>query len=541
MNMTSLVHPSRMTETPIFKLHSQRFPAIWRSAALMLIASTSAWLLALYGIVQAQTPQKLDDGAVGRAYEYQLQAVSGTGRLYWEISGGNLPPGIGIDSSSGRLSGTPAKGGEYTFEVRVTDDSPVRQVAIKTFRIDVTGLAIARPTPAPRTIFNPSDGRMRSIPASPPPPSGPASDDGAGSDAVTISVANEFYPNDVIDPATGAIKPQKATNLIESLIGRKDPLRKDDYCIVHIVKWKKGDGEGTTFESNDRWYLFQKSCAGVDPVCRWDERTEQEGARIYGSRRVAALLIHLQALPTWDIRYNVKVTGKLPMPVQNLQELAGILSLRSNKGEEPGPLDLWGGQMLPNISRVPSNIELKGDAMFANAKGEQTQQPREFSKIYDNEGRYHWDVSVGFPFTKIRELEYSFTPAGAANNGFVTTRSKERQNAYAFLNLFFNPNGVDLKQNGFLSTPHLVVGLPFAGKPLDRPVVGLGMGVYKSWLKVNFFAGAVFNNVRQPRTLNEGDPTTNSALEADFHNRRVTKLIFGVNFPLSQAREFFNK
>ena len=88
--MTRLVHPSRMTDTPIIKLHSQRFLAIRRYTTLMLIASTSVRLLILSGIVQAQTPQKLDGGIVGRAYDYQSKAVSGMGRLSWEISGGNL-------------------------------------------------------------------------------------------------------------------------------------------------------------------------------------------------------------------------------------------------------------------------------------------------------------------------------------------------------------------------------------------------------------------------------------------------------------------
>jgi hypothetical protein len=220
--------------------------------------------------------------------------------------------------------------------------------------------------------------------------------------------------------------------------------------------------------------------------------------------------------------------------------LARILG--KGKRDKDQTVDLWGGQMLPRIAHVPSNILVEGNTLFVNPDHKQTQQPKEFSKLYDNEGRYHWDVSVGFPFSKIRELEYNFTPDGApANNGVVTTRKKERQSAYAFLNIFLNPKGADLKQDGFLSTPHLVFGLPFTGKPLDRPVVGLGIGLYKSWLKVNFFAGAVFNNVREPKTLVEGDVTTGSALEADLRSRRVTKLIFGVNFPLSQAREFFNK
>src|SRR6185436_8626260 len=152
-----------------------------------LMESLCVLLLILTGIAQAQTPQQLDGGVVGRDYEYLLNALSGTGRLFWEVTGGNLPPGINIDPLSGRLSGRPTRAGVYTFELKVTDESSPRQEAKQSFKIEITGgLAITLPTPDPQALFNPATGRTSPIPPSPPPPSRPAPDEGAGPDSVTI-------------------------------------------------------------------------------------------------------------------------------------------------------------------------------------------------------------------------------------------------------------------------------------------------------------------------------------------------------------------
>jgi hypothetical protein len=78
---------------------------------------------------------------------------------------------------------------------------------------------------------------------------------------------------------------------------------------------------------------------------------------------------------------------------------------------------------------------------------------------------------------------------------------------------------------------------PISGKPLDRPMIGLGIGSYKTGFKFNLFAGAVFNRVREPRTLAAGQAATTGQLEADLQTRRVTKFIFGFNIPVKQFKD----
>ncbi len=56
------------------------------------------------------------------SYSATLQAVGGAKPLYWSIRESSLPPGLFLDSSTGRISGLPGQGrGHYTFTVEVMD------------------------------------------------------------------------------------------------------------------------------------------------------------------------------------------------------------------------------------------------------------------------------------------------------------------------------------------------------------------------------------------------------------------------------------
>ena len=60
-------------------------------------------------------------GQAGVAYSDTLAVAGGTGPFTWLASGGSLPPGVTLNSSTGVLSGTPTTVGLYSFTVRVTD------------------------------------------------------------------------------------------------------------------------------------------------------------------------------------------------------------------------------------------------------------------------------------------------------------------------------------------------------------------------------------------------------------------------------------
>ncbi|MFB3140810.1 MAG: putative Ig domain-containing protein, partial [Candidatus Acidiferrales bacterium] len=63
----------------------------------------------------------------GAAYSAPLLTVGGTPPLTFSLSSGSLPPGIFLDSRSGRLVGMPQRAGRFQFTVAVMDaDRPAR-------------------------------------------------------------------------------------------------------------------------------------------------------------------------------------------------------------------------------------------------------------------------------------------------------------------------------------------------------------------------------------------------------------------------------
>ncbi len=60
-------------------------------------------------------------GQAAVAYSDALAVTGGTGPFTWAVSGGSLPPGLTLNTSTGLLSGTPTTAGLYSFTVRVTD------------------------------------------------------------------------------------------------------------------------------------------------------------------------------------------------------------------------------------------------------------------------------------------------------------------------------------------------------------------------------------------------------------------------------------
>lgn len=68
------------------------------------------------------TLDKLATGTVGRSYDQSLAGGAGSSNT-WTITEGSLPPGINMNSVSGRLTGTPTTRGDYTFTMTKTNVS----------------------------------------------------------------------------------------------------------------------------------------------------------------------------------------------------------------------------------------------------------------------------------------------------------------------------------------------------------------------------------------------------------------------------------
>jgi len=109
----------------------------------------------IQGLVINERQSVLGEAPVNQAYSKQLTTTgAGSTTLTWSILSGSLPAGLGINSSTGLISGTPTAAGDYTFKVKVTDGT---RVDSQTYTLGVGDpLKITSPTKAtglPNTPF----------------------------------------------------------------------------------------------------------------------------------------------------------------------------------------------------------------------------------------------------------------------------------------------------------------------------------------------------------------------------------------------------
>jgi hypothetical protein len=102
------------TTTHTFTLRDSSAPSQTVQQTLNLTVRPAAAALAI-------TTTTLPAGTVGQPYNRAVQASGGTPPLTWSISAGTLPAGLGLNSTTGAISGTPTTAGTSSFTVRVAD------------------------------------------------------------------------------------------------------------------------------------------------------------------------------------------------------------------------------------------------------------------------------------------------------------------------------------------------------------------------------------------------------------------------------------
>lgn len=72
------------------------------------------------------TTADLPDAVAGSPYATGINATGGAGPYAFAVTSGALPPGVGLDGTSGALTGVPTAAGTYDFEVKVVDSGRPR-------------------------------------------------------------------------------------------------------------------------------------------------------------------------------------------------------------------------------------------------------------------------------------------------------------------------------------------------------------------------------------------------------------------------------
>lgn len=88
------------------------------------------------------TTSSLPNGNENMAYDQTIATTGGTGPLTFSLSAGTLPAGLGLDSATGVISGTPSVGsaGSYPFTVSVTDAAGA--IASQTYNVDISAVGL---------------------------------------------------------------------------------------------------------------------------------------------------------------------------------------------------------------------------------------------------------------------------------------------------------------------------------------------------------------------------------------------------------------
>jgi hypothetical protein len=134
------LHSSLAPETTQHMRITYAAPAAFALSALLTMSACGS------DPVQPKTPDpditttSLPAGIVGEPYAESVSASGGGGDYTWSISGGSLPPGLGLEpddmSDDLIITGIPEAAGSFTFELQV--EVPDGRTATQSFSIQIT-------------------------------------------------------------------------------------------------------------------------------------------------------------------------------------------------------------------------------------------------------------------------------------------------------------------------------------------------------------------------------------------------------------------
>jgi hypothetical protein len=180
----------------------------------------------------------------------------------------------------------------------------------------------------------------------------------------------------------------------------------------------------------------------------------------YQGRYAAGLLTNLTSLPvkltdSWTATFSSSST-----PFFN-NSVSYDTTVPSTMGGAAGPPTPSANSTPPCAVSLDTTDNANPNQSDCNVTGAKVQ----------NEGLSHWDVSVVVPASSYSDVTFqASTTTGGTNS--ITSKTVSRTNAYGVFDLFLYPE--DLVHPPNVGIPHLIVGLPFAGKVFDKPYFAVG-------------------------------------------------------------------
>jgi uncharacterized protein YhjY with autotransporter beta-barrel domain len=99
------------------------FPVTIKATDSTGFTVSQVYTLAINAATVTLTPATLPAPQVNVAYSQTLSASGGVAPYHFTVSGGQLPPGLTLNATTGVLSGTPSQAASYNATIQVTDSS----------------------------------------------------------------------------------------------------------------------------------------------------------------------------------------------------------------------------------------------------------------------------------------------------------------------------------------------------------------------------------------------------------------------------------
>ncbi len=125
------------------KAGAYSFTIVLTDSAGQTAQKTSSITIASAAQSLAISTTTLPQAVTGQAYLATLQATGGTPPYIWNVTTGQLPPGLRLTATSGQITGTPSSTGQFSFVAQVTDASSSKQTATRALALSGTGAPVS--------------------------------------------------------------------------------------------------------------------------------------------------------------------------------------------------------------------------------------------------------------------------------------------------------------------------------------------------------------------------------------------------------------